>query len=484
MVDDSSAQDGLGRRLLRSAAHYSAGQGVSMLASIARIAVSARVLSAQSNGVWLGLQLVLSYGSYLHMGAPFGMFRSVPMARASGREDDARREVETCMTFVAIVSVVSAPVLYLLTRLLYPSALSRQAAGTVVLVLLTLVKSHYNSALKAESKFSSIAFASGAGGVVSLLGLLLIVRYGLDGLIAATAIQTFVETALNVRDAGVPKLRLSHRVLVEQIKVGAATVLTSLGVLVLTTIDRTVMLHRLGPGAAGLYYIGANVMVLMPIVAALPAAVLTPQFFERVGRGEDVLPLVIRPIRIASLLFAALTTVGSVMLGPVTALLWPRLSEGVPAAIIATFATYPLVLAGLASNVYYAHNRQFVHVGILLAASAVGFGLAHAGVTLRHDITGAAAGSCLGLYAYFPMCVVGAFAVVGRWREGARLVLSVAPPILYAAALVAGSLAAARFLGPGTVQRALWVFGAPVLGLLPLAVRLRRELSQWRTTTG
>lgn len=447
-----------------------------MLASIARIAVSARLLGAEANGVWLGLQLVVSYGSNLHFGSHFGLFRAVPMARAAGDHEAARREIETSFSFTAGVATLSTPVLLLVTRWLYPNVPLHQVVGTVAIVILNLAKAYYNSVLKAESRFSDIAVGSAAGAVISFAGLVLIYKLGLDGLILGTALQAITEGVFYARAAKSPALRFDRRVLWHQLRVGIVTLLTSLGTLLLTTIDRTVMLQRLGAKTAGLYYIGANVMVLMPIVAALPAAVLTPQFFERVGRGEDVLPLVVRPVRIASLFFAILIAVGASVIEPTIGLLWPHLVGGASAAQAALFATYPLVLAGLVSNIYYAHDRQGLHVWILVASAAVSFGLAHLGVTLTHDVFGAAAGAAGGLFVYFPVSAVVALAVLGRARDGALLAWKAAPAIVYAAVVVAASRWVAAHAGPAPLLQIAVGLGVSVVAIAPLALAMRRAI--------
>ncbi len=448
--------ESLGRRLLRSAAHFSAGQMVSMLASIVRIAISARVLSKETTGLWLGMQLVLSYGGSLHLGALLGLFRSVPMLRAKNDSAAARLEEQTSFAFVCGVSALSAAPLWWITHRVCPNAAPRQVAGVVALVVIGLFRAYFNTVIKAYSRFKDLAVGLAWGSAAAVLTLPLIVVFGLDGLIVSTGAQALVEIAILAGRLPPPGLGFSPAVLSSQIRVGALTLLTSLALLLLTTIDRTVMLERLGTEATGNYYIGANVMVLMPIVVAMPAAVLSPQFFERVGRNEDVQPLVERPVRLAALGFAALIGVGAAAIGPVCALFWPKLTGGSSAAQAALFATYPLVLAGLVSNVYYAHNRQGLHLVILVATAGMSFLLAHAGVSLTKTVTGAAAGAAIGLYLYFPASCCGAFFVLGNVRAGIRLVGTTLPPIVYAAVVsIASQLASSHIHGSTLTQGAI-----------------------------
>ena|SRR6185312_6275109 len=87
------------------------------------------------------------------------------------------------------------------------------------------------------------------------------------------------------------------------------------------------MLRRLGVDATGQYFVGANVMILLPIIVSIPAAVITPQFFHREGRGEDLTPLVEKPLVLTSLAYSAVVMVAASALSPVVSIVWPRLER-------------------------------------------------------------------------------------------------------------------------------------------------------------
>jgi O-antigen/teichoic acid export membrane protein len=298
------------QKLLRSAAQFSAGQMAAMLAAILRIGVSARVLTHDVVGLWIGMQLVMSYGANLHLGALFGAYRSIPMLQARGEPAAAYEEKRTSFTFVLVVSFVAAIPLYVVTKVVCRSASTKDAVAVVALVGLTLFRGYFNTIFKAQSRFKELAAAMAWGGAASIVLLPTIAKVGLDGLILCTAAQIIVEVGYLVFREAPPKLAIRLSVLWAQMRVGLMTLLTSVGFVLITTVDRTVMLDRFGTTETGYYYIGANIMALMPIIAAMPAAVLTPQFFERVGRGEDVGPLVEKPVTLGALGFASLVAIG------------------------------------------------------------------------------------------------------------------------------------------------------------------------------
>ncbi|MDP3277832.1 MAG: hypothetical protein Q8Q09_21795 [Deltaproteobacteria bacterium] len=483
MTESDKPNESPAKRLLRAAAQFSAGQMIAMLTSIGRIALSAHVLSKSEAGLWLGIQLVFSYGVNLHLGSIFGAFRSIPMLRGKGDFEASKREEETTFAFVCVISMVAFPVLFVATRLTCPTASVTQAVGAAATVVIMLFRGYYNALFKALSLFKEVARSMVWGATVSALCLVAIYKWGLNGLMLSTAAQWLVELVFLAVRAPRLALRLNASVLVSQIRVGFGTLLTTVAVVFLTTIDRTVMIKRLGTDATGAYYIGANLMVLMPVIASMPSAVLTPQFFARYGRGESLVPLVDRPLRLASLGFASLLGVGSVATPAIISVLWPHLFSGSAAAQSALFATYPLVLAGLVSNVYYAHDKQWLHIAILLGAAGCGFGFAHLGVSLLHTITGAAVGAALGLYVYLPAAVLGAFWLLNEMKLGMQLLLQSLWPIAYAGGLsfVVGAVMARVF--PGALLLQGLAGGALMtLAVLPLLWRarglLRRGLAQ------
>lgn len=472
----SAREETFGRRLLRNAAQFTAGQGISTLASIARIALSARYLSKEANGLWVGLQLVLSYGSLIPIGSILGAFRSIPLLRGKGDDEGAAKEEQTCFTFTLAVTLLGAPLVYAVAALAYPTATTRQVLGTAVLVVLTIGRGYTNSIYKAKTRFKELSAGLILGAVAAFLALPLIVVWGLDGLIAVSALQTVVEVGyLTVRAWPLPRLGLSLAVLWDQLKVGIMMLLSSLATLLLTTIDRTVMIERLGTDATGAYYIGANIMVLMPALASMPAAVLTPHFFARVGRGESVRSLVERPVQLASLGFAALVALGAVATPAIVTVLWPKQVEGIASAQAALFATYALVVGGLVGNVYYAHSRQGLQLAALLFASGAAFGLAHLGTSATGTITGAAAGAAAGQYVYLAAAILGAFVVLGDVRAGLRTLASALWPIAYAGAAAALTQAALDRYGPRSIvlRGALGLVVVLVL-VAPLLARVRR----------
>lgn len=432
------AKPSLRQTLLRHAAQYSVGIFLGMVVSIGRAGVSARYLPAEQIGYWIALQLLVNYAANLHFGTLFGMFRSIPIKLASGDVAGAEEEKRTAFSFISVVVIVGTVLATVAAPKLAPQILARYIFEAIGLSAVTLLKSAYTTVFKAEKRFGELALSGAIGAFLGVGTIIAIPRFGLDALICGMTAQTMCETGVLAARGGIPKFGFPAGVLRTQLRVGVVTLVTNVGVTALMSIDRTVMLQVFGTTAAGLYYIGANIVLLVPVIATVPASVLTPHFFERVGKNEDLRSLVEKPVMLMSYGFSWVVAAGLVAIAPAVHLLWPHLAGGITAAKLALVGTIPIVLVGPVSNVYYAVDRQKAQVVVLLTMSAATYLAAMVGAHVTHDISGAAGGAALGLFAYYTASLGGAFWLVsGRTYDGLLLACRSLAPLAWALLLVA-----------------------------------------------
>ena len=462
------------KSLLAGAGRYSIGSILGMAGRIARVALTARMLSPEDAGTWLGLQLILGYGANLHFGVLFGMFRNVPVARARGDDDGADKVIRTSFTFVLggtlLGALVTVPV-----AVRFAQSSGRVALATALLLAVTLLRSYYATLFKAEGRFAELGAVGAIGGVVSVITLPLIWLFGVEGVLLGMLAQACVEGAYMLVRVAMPRFGLEMTVLRQQLSLGMMTLLTSVGMVLLTSIDRTVMLRRVGPAETGLYYLGANVLLLLPALAALPFDVLTPRYFERVGRGEDLMPLLADPLRLTAKGFAPLIAVGATLVDPVIHTFFPNLRGGENATLIAIAVSYPLVLATFAPHVFYALDRQLPSVLMIIGCSLAGIGAAVAAAWLGGGIAWIAAGAGVGQVLYHVVTTVGATALIGRpLRTGLAMALGSFGPGLLMAALAFGlRVGLARVLPDALWPRSILAFVIVALVGAPCAPDVR-----------
>lgn len=459
--------------LLRQAAQYSVGTGLSMMSGIARAGVAARFLTHEQVGAWLGLQVLLGYAANLHFGSIFGMFRSVPIKLARGDRAGAEEEERTSLSFVSVVALVGVAVGAFVAPRFLPDVRLRHVMIGLALAALALVKGWSVSSFKAGRRFGELSISSAIGACFSFVTIALIPRLGIDALLGGMALQGLVEVLVLGWFKGRPTFGISRPVLIEQLRVGFVTLLTNLGITALTTIERTMMLRFLGIAATGTFVIGAQIVFLVPVLAAIPGAVLTPILFERVGRGDDLMPAVQKPVMMLAYGFSWIIGAGLVALDPVVALLWPHLADGNPAAKFALVGTFPMILAGPMSNVFYALDRQGPFVLILAVATAMTAAATWLGIRVDASIAGASAGASAGLYIYYLTVAGGAFSVIRTsWSTtGTFIVRSLAPMFYVLAVVAACELVLPRFWTSTSIVRALVAEVIVGVAMLPWIAR-------------
>lgn len=424
-------------------------------------------------GFWLALQVLVGYTGNLHFGVIFGMFRNVPMMRAAGNEDGAKEELRTSFWFV-IASGSVMTIAWFLAAPHYGEGWGRMfLAIGAALAFSNLLRNWTTSAFKAERRFAELSIASGVGSLVSLISTVGIPRFGMITLLLGALLQQVVEMTILLAWHKVPRFGVSYVVLKEQVRVGILTLLISAGVVTLTSVERTVMLRELGTAAAGLFSIGAQISILIPLVATVPTAVLTPVFFERAGRGEDFLPLVERALLLLANGFSWVIAAIALALPPTIAIIWPHLSESILACKLSMLGTYPYILASVFGNVYYAKNRQWPQAALMLLATGFTFGVSFFGVHMTGTIAGASAGTTVGMYVYLAAMIVGGFRVCNRSvRQALTFYLRCQAPMVVAIVIVLGLDRLLEPIGaPISIARALV---AELLLLVAMSPFLRR----------
>jgi O-antigen/teichoic acid export membrane protein len=469
--------------LLRSATQFSAATIGAQAAGLLRTYAAAKLLGPMVYGTWLGLRLIVDYGNNLHLGVIFGMHRDVPLLR--GRQDThgVTEAKETAFAFVLLTGCLGM-VACMVASVMVSRPLERQillAIGVVLLV--NQLRSYYVTLLKAENRFREASVGSALGSVAALTSVPAIYYAGMPGFIWGLVGMLTVETGYLVSRAGVPAARLSWPMLKRLFSFGFVTTVTAFAAVLLSSIDRTVILELLDTKQLGFYsvaFIGATFIIG---VATVPTAVLYPRLSElygRTNRPSDLIVYVTEPIRIAGVGFALL--IGAMMLAvpAVVRLFLPQYEQGVVPAQIAIFGNYAVAIVGLACNGFLALNWQKLYLAVTLVATGVTYLLARSMVHVVPGLTGIAIGCCLGMFVYLVLGIFGAYYAMERpWTESLRVCgIALAPIVYVGAAVVAIDWVLARWtpLSVGSIGQGLCAEVLFGVVMLPWLVAVGRSL--------
>ena len=438
---------------VRDSAAIALAQYVARAMVLVRGWASALALGPAGYGSWNALNLVFEYGSYASLGALQGLDLALPAAVARGERDRARRLMASALAVIAAGGAAFAAGTLLVAGRAAGTftADPRLVALMLAAALLQLVFQYFATALRAHGRFGAVSAGQSTQAVLGAgLGIVLVWRYGLWGLLAGWIAGTLVALARMRR--ATPEAPLAPGF------AGEGVALARLGFpifayyvlsLVLRSVDRMALVRYGDPATLGTYGVGLMAAGLVLFVPESAAYVLFPRIAAAAHGAVDrdqVRADVLRAQRGLAALMPALIALAILWAEPVLRLLLPRFAGAAPAfrmlaagALALSAATIPsyLLLGG-------GKARSLLALGAFAAAaqSALVFLVARA----RPEPAAVAAASTAG-YALFAVLILAraAFELRDGARERVAFVAQSLGPAAWAAAL---SFAAERFLRP------------------------------------
>ncbi len=462
------------------------GIGVAQGASLLRMFVAARVLGPAVYGAWLGLRLIVDYGSSLDFGVLTAMLRNYALLVGRGDEAGARKVRATAFTFAMTTGVVAALVLTGIA-FAWPRPEERKVlAAIATLLVVNLGRSYFVVHVKANQEFSRLAFSSVCGGVTTLVTLPLISAWGLSGLVWGMVCQGLAEIASIAHHAGVPRLRMSWDTLKVQLQYGLPCTATAFAFTLLSSMDRTLILQMLGAEHLGRYGVAFICGMISTIVASVPSIVTSPRLARRygeTGRASDLGPVLLGALPQICVAGAIAAGAGAIAIPPLVHRLLPKYLEGVRAAQIIVISGYLLAPIGLAASCLAALHQLKRYGAVLLGAAGVTYVLGRLLLFVRPTLTMVAVAVALGLMAYLVAILVLTCRAIAKPMGAVFEILAmVGKPLLLAIAcvvIVEGGVA--RIFVSGSF--ALAAIGEVIL-LMAMGVAYRRmvrdAVAAWR----
>lgn len=363
-------------RLPRSLGEFAGFASSTVVVQTVRVAtglIAARVLGPVEWGEWYVLNLILAYGSLTHLGALSAMSRDVPAAMGRGNPVQAKRLASTSLGMTIAGGLCGAVVVTLLARL---SVVRGELASVALVGALLVSQQAYNfvvAYLRAKVRFPSASRLQFAlAGTYLSLGVGGVLAFALPGFILGILIAHVIAVGAGWRHLKDIGIALEGSVARQLIASGLPIMLVGVANTLFTTVDRWIVLLRLGQYELGLYSLAImalNAMALLPQVVSQQVYPRIAFSWARSGSIHEIERLVRRQRLASQTLTLPLTVVAIIAFPPLVERFLPEYADAVP-AISVTLLT-PLVASfgqGYSATLHVLGRQGWYLSAVLFAA--------------------------------------------------------------------------------------------------------------------
>lgn len=338
--------------------------------------MAAAMLGPAVWGHWYLLNLVLRYGSMLHLGAVNGMNREVPAARGRGEPEEAEVLRSSALGFLLVSYTVAALLLWLLLALSGHTSTVPGLLPTLVLLGAQQLYTFATTSLKAQTAFGRLARLQLASALIHPPVVLFCTwQWGLNGFILGQA-ATYAALALlaTVGDRSMYRLRFDGVRSRRLIGIGLPIMLVGVMDALFATVDRWVITTFLDAEAMGHYSLA---LLTTSAIVMLPQ-VISQQTYPRIAYAwsarhdtAEVRRLAARQ-RLLSLGVVSLIVFPTALLAPwAVRQFLPAYAPGVPALLVTLAVPLILCVGQGYGSILHVFGKQRWYVGLFAAAIAV-----------------------------------------------------------------------------------------------------------------
>lgn len=429
------------RDLVRNSAWYSAGALVENLCSLVSGLFVARWLGPSIQGVWQTARLFLSYSDYSTLGQGLGMQRHVSVALGRRDEEAVRRYRDTGFCWSVLLMLCAAIAISGYAMVAVADVHFRFALLAIAgIVTANGINSFFNLWYKANSRFGILTVASLLRGGGFLAIVLLIWKFTFAGLLwgnvaAAAAVGLFYWMEADVP----PRLRINTHALRDNLRVGFPVFLVGISSLLFASLDRIVVVSRMGFADMGFYSV--STMVFMPIQVALSAAaiVLFPNVCRKFGEndsGHNLAQYLVEPLILLGGTLPAVAGFLALSMPTVIDLLLPAYSTGLRPAQIALWGLSFSAASSYCWNIVVGSGRTWWLVAASVVSSTFKVGLVFLLLRAGYGLNGVAGATMLAYVLQFLLTFLVA-AAIAHVRGSLRVAIPLGLLVLTLFTLVA-----------------------------------------------
>ncbi len=370
-------------KIAREFAFYSAGFLFMQVMNVGLAVFIRNILGPEQMGVWVGLQVILTYTKYSNLGLAPAAGREIPYERGRGHLDRVAMIRDSTYAFTVLssglLSLGMAAGAFALRgrfgRLFFVSLLA-----LAFLSFFQRVSTFCIAILRAEKRFAFInRFNVYSSLMNAVLTVFFILWFGLYGYYLSMGLSFVCNLLFILLFSGIPfRFAWDLKELKPLFAMGLGLIAVSLGGTFFNTVDKMAIGGILGAKALGVYSI---TLMVGGVLASFPnnlGIIIFPYLNEAYGASKD--PAEIRKYLVTPNLFFAM------YLSILIAFLWvvsplavsvflPKYVPGIGALRMALFSTLFLILSGAMSDALVTFKRYGWTIPLQFGIGALAFGV-------------------------------------------------------------------------------------------------------------
>lgn len=437
------------KRIVRDSAYYLFATIFSQGIGLVRGMAIPLLLTPAQLGIWSVMGVIIGYGGNAHLGILHGMNRGIPLLRGQDKPEEVEALKDSVFWLNLVIGILVGATIWG-ASIWSPGTFARSLRIIAIAVLVQLIYLYIFSLLRADNRFGLVSKGVSALSFFStllIISLALGFQDALEGALIGLVVAHGIVIAYWFRQGNYRfAFRLRSGSIRQAFVMGVP--ITILGVLdiVFVSVDRWMIVAKLGETMLGYYALGAMANNLIGLVPGAVATVLYPRIIERFAGGSDpatVGNILTRPVQAIAALMVVIIATAAIGLPLVIQLFLTKYIPSLPVISILVPAAFFYSMANLTGTWLVAVNKQHLLMTVLIAATLISVVLDYVLITVGLGVRGVALGTVAG-YAIYGLgyMVLAFYLATGQVAVTLRFLAKVLVPFAatVAALIVAGIL--------------------------------------------
>jgi len=367
------------QEIIRDASIFSGSAYIAQGMFFIRGFLNARILAPALYGLWSGLNIILDYSAYVHIGGLNGMNIEIPYQKGRGSEDNINKARNSAFTICLINSIIFSAVLVIVSIFLWRWNKISESIGLITIAILNLTTSMYDfyaTSLIALKRFFSISKANAFFAFLSVCLTLILVPlfkiYGVYIVAVAVSLSTFLY--LLFKEPCRLELDFDFRYMYKLIKIGFPIMSINLLSSTIPNMASISVIFLLGRESLGYYAIAMLAAYFLSYFPNSIHRIFEPHIYQKYGETHDLEDLkryLLKPAMVMAMLFPVVMAIYYTFVAFFIRHFLPKYGPSVELVSIIIIARFFISFSPTSNAFINAMNKQRFLIPIYLASIVI-----------------------------------------------------------------------------------------------------------------